>query len=135
MRGGGTGKGKPKGFKAPKTLEKEAIRAHIRARVAAELDPLLDAQIANAIGLKYLVTRDKHNGKFIKVSEAMAKVEENQETIEVWEKDPSVQAFTDLINRAADKPAEQEQKLVITATVTLPERIKQGRARVKSLKP
>ena len=30
-----------------------------------------------------------------------------EEIIEVWEKDPSVQAFTDLMNRTLDKPAEQ----------------------------
>jgi hypothetical protein len=30
-----------------------------------------------------------------------------EEVIEVWEKDPSVQAFTDLMNRTIDKPIEQ----------------------------
>ena len=42
--------GKPKGYKAPATLTKELIRARIQARVAAELDPLLDAQIAATTG-------------------------------------------------------------------------------------
>lgn len=96
-------RGPQKGAKYAKTLEKEAIRAHIRARVAAELDPLLDAQLANAKGLKYLVARDPKTGKFERIAEAQV----NPETvIEVWEKDPSVQAFTDLLNRAADKPIE-----------------------------
>lgn len=67
---------------------------------------MLEAQISHAKGLKYLVTRDKKTGKFIRVGPAMAGMV-GEETIEVWEKDPSVQAFSDLMNRALDKPAEQ----------------------------
>jgi hypothetical protein len=90
------------------TLSKEAARELVRERVIARLGPMLDAQIANAEGLKYLVTRDKKTGKFIRVTEAMARTKQgdNEEHVEVWEKDPSVQAFTDLLNRAIDKPAE-----------------------------
>lgn len=103
------GAGFPKGRKRPQTLEKEAARELVRRLVTDALTPLLQAQIANAQGLKYLVTRDKKTGKFIRVTEAMAKAKQGQdeEIIEVWEKDPSVQAFTDLLNRALDKPAEQ----------------------------
>ena len=35
----------------------------------------------------------------------------NEETIQVWQKDPSVSAFTDLMNRAIDKPVEQPTQL------------------------
>lgn len=100
--------GKRKGAgrkKGPQTLEKEAMRAIVRERVSARLGPLVDAQIANAEGLRYLVTRDKKTGKFLRVGEAKAS-NPDEETIEVWEKDPSVQAFTDLMNRVIDKPAE-----------------------------
>ncbi len=105
------GAGLPKGYKFPQTLTKDAIRAQVQARVSAALMPLLDAQIANAQGLKYLVVRQKSTGKFVRVTEAMARLRaeespEEHEIIEVWEKDPSVQAFTDLLNRAADKPIE-----------------------------
>lgn len=108
------GAGKPKGVKWPSTLTKEQIRARVQQRVAALLDPLVDAQIANAQGLKYLVVRQKSTGKFVRVTEAMARLRadetpEDHEIIEVWEKDPSVQAFTDLLNRAADKPVEAVQ--------------------------
>ena len=83
----------------------------VRNAVIAELTPLLQAQIAHAKGLSYLVVRDKQTGKFLRVTEAMAKAKLSQDEviIEVWEKDPSVQAFTDLLNRALDKPREQEQ--------------------------
>jgi len=82
------------------------------------MDALVSAQMAQAKGLKYLVVRDKKSGKFLRVTEAMAKAkadaldEESEEQIEVWEKDPSVQAFSDLMNRAIDKPKEQEQEVV-----------------------
>lgn len=97
------------------TLNKEAAREIVRAKVYEHLAPLLDAQIANATGIKYLVVRDKKTGKFVRVTEQTAKalqgLADSEEVIEVWEKDPSVQAFTDLLNRALDKPKEQEQEL------------------------
>lgn len=113
------GSGKPKGYKAPKTLDKLAARERVRAFVIERLGPMLEAQAAHACGLKYLVTRHKTTGKFIRVTEAMARARQGseEETIEVWEKDPSVQAFTDLLNRALDKPADQLQQLDITGAL------------------
>lgn len=103
------GAGRPKGSKDKGTLEKEALRELLRARVAQAMTPLVEAQIANAIGIKYLVVRDKKSGKFLRVTEAMAKQKlgQGEELVEVWEKDPSVYAFTDLMNRTIDKPKEQ----------------------------
>jgi len=90
------------------TIDKALMREELRRIVCAEMAPMTAAQIANAKGIKYLVTRHKNSGKFIRVTEAMAKVKlgDDEEIIEVWEKDPSVQAYTDLMNRALDKPAE-----------------------------
>src|SRR3990167_1122092 len=119
--------GKRKGHKSKATLSKERARDFVRERVCAELGPLTDAQIAHAKGLKYLVTRDKKTGKFIRVTEAMARhrsaLSSNEEIIEVWEKDPSVQAFTDLLNRAIDKPAEQAHQVQVTGEVTVMHRL------------
>lgn len=115
------GAGKPKGRRWPSTLDKVAARELVRAHVTEALRPLLEAQIANAIGLKYLVTRHKTSGKFIRVTEAMARVKlgKDEEIIEVWEKDPSVQAFTDLLNRALDKPMEQPQEVAVKGTLRI----------------
>lgn len=115
------GAGLKKGTKFASTLSKEAGRQLMREIVLAEMRELAAAQIANAKGLKYLVTREKSSGKFIRVTEAMAKAKQgdSEEIIEVWEKDPSVQAFTDLMNRALDKPAEQEQQHEVKGTLTL----------------
>ena len=108
------GAGRPKGRKDNKTIDKEAMRELLRQKVHAAFGPLIDAQIANAQGIKYLVTREKGTGKFIRVTEAMARHKPDEMIVEVWEKDPAVQAFTDLMNRAIDKPKEQEQTLTIS---------------------
>jgi hypothetical protein len=113
------GAGRPKGSIEPKRIEKEEARARLRALVMASMDPLVQAQIDNAKGIKYLVAREKKSGKFRRLTEAQALLQvggeeaNDLEIIEVWEKDPSVQAFTDLMNRTIDKPVEQ-----VTAEVT-----------------
>lgn len=115
------GAGKPKGVLWPSTLDKLAAREYVRQKITAALDPILDAHIANAIGRRYLVKRDKRTGKFIGVTEAMAKAElgSDEEIIEVWEKDPSAQASMDLLNRAIDKPKEQEQEVDLKAEIVI----------------
>jgi hypothetical protein len=42
------------------------------------------------------VVRDKKTGKVVRVTEMMAKAKlgQDEEIIEVWKKDPNVQAFT-----------------------------------------
>jgi hypothetical protein len=102
------GAGKPKGHQAQGTLDKIAAREYVRQRVTAQLGPIIDAQLANALGIKYLVTREKKTGKFVRVSQAMARAAKDQEIIEVWEKDPSTPAATYLLDRALDRPQEQE---------------------------
>jgi hypothetical protein len=123
-RGGARpGAGRPKGSIEPKRIEKEEARARLRALVMASMDPLVQAQIANAQGIKYLVAREKKSGKFRRLTEAQALLQvggeeaNDLEIIEVWEKDPSVQAFTDLMNRTIDKPVEQVQADVSGALV------------------
>ncbi len=126
----------PKGHVTQKTITKEQARQALREMVYAKLQPLIDAQMANAVGLKYLVTRDKKTGKFIRVTEAMARLKQGdtEETIEVWEKDPSVQAFTDLMNRALDKPAEQLQEIKLSGEVDLVTRLQAARKRLAHAK-
>jgi hypothetical protein len=115
--------GPKKGTKYAPAIAKEQAREVARGLITAQLQPMIEAQVANALGIKYLVTRDKKTGKFIRVTEAMARkkseLAENEEIVEVWEKDPNVQAFTDLMNRALDKPKEQEQALKLSGAVDI----------------
>lgn len=114
----------PKGYKTQKTIAKEVAREALRQIVLQRMERMTEAQIAHAEGLKYLVARHKTTGKFAKLTEelmaAIASGENPEyEAIEVWSKDPSVQAFTDLMNRAIDKPAEQPQAVQHSGTLVV----------------
>lgn len=112
-----TGAGRPKG---PQTLEKEAMRAIVRKIVARRLIPLTKAQISNALGIRYLVVRQKSTGKFLRRVGATGDTHDpDSEIIEIWEKDPSIQAYTDLLNRTIDKPADQIQEIKLTGEVNI----------------
>lgn len=107
-------------------IDAAAARQAVRALILPHVEPLVAAQIANGSGIKYLVTRHKKTGKFIRVTEAMARhkeqtaeSDETEETIEVWEKDPNVHAFTELMNRLLDLPGRPLQKVELSGKVTL----------------
>jgi len=112
-RRNGTKGGRPPG-PSYTTLSKIEARELLRQSVMKHMDAMIEAQVANAKGLKYLVARSKTTGKFERLSQKEAEdiLSGEQEhphiTLEVWEKDPSVQAFTDLMNRTLDKPPESE---------------------------
>lgn len=109
------GAGRPKGAKSASTITKEQAREALRQIVLRDMEDLVAAQLAQAKGLSYMVVRDKATGKFLRVAENQAaELNPDEQIIEIWEKDPSVQAFTDLMNRALDKPKEQEQEIKIT---------------------
>ncbi len=112
------GAGRPPGSPNKATITKEQARDALRAIVLEHMREMTDAQISNAKGLQYLVYRDKKSGKFERVK-ALEDVDQDNNTIEVWEKDPSVQAFTDLMNRALDKPKEQEQEIEHKGGITI----------------
>jgi hypothetical protein len=102
--------GPKKGAVYKKTIDKLLAREELRRIVIENLGPMVEAQVAASRGLKYLVTRDRKTGKFIRVTEAMARVKQEsdkEEIIEVWEKDPSTHAFDSLVNQTIDAPARQ----------------------------
>lgn len=99
------GSGKPKGYKAPATLDKLAAREALRQQVTAALCPMTEAQIANAKGIQHFVLRDKH-GKFEKVTSeeaALAAMNNPEAVYEFWTRDPSVHAYSYLVDQALDK--------------------------------
>jgi hypothetical protein len=105
------GAGRPKGSRNTGFPTKEAGREALSQLVLAEFGPLVQAQIAVAKGIHHLVVRNKKTGKFERVTNpdqmvAVLNNEAESEVWELWERDPSTQAFTDLINRTLGKPAE-----------------------------
>src|SRR3990167_627638 len=115
--------GPKKGAKYAPTLAKEAAREALRGVVMRHMDDMMRAQIAHAKGIGHLYTRDK-SGKFTKI-ENQAQIDrlitEGVEETDYWifAKDPSVQAFTDLMNRALDKPKDQEQEVALKGGITI----------------
>ena len=92
-----------------KTMEKEAAREFVRRKVTENLNSLIDAQIENAQGLKHLMMRDPKTGKFERITgdaKQTDKALKSKNACWIYTKDPNVQAYTDLLNRAIDKPAE-----------------------------
>lgn len=101
--------------------ESEVARRKLKSLVRAKTKELVDAQIANALGIKYLVVRDKATGKFARVAKNVAEtINPEQEIVEVWEERPNVHSFTDLMNRTIGKPAEHvEMDQTITGGLTV----------------
>ena len=111
-----SGAGRKKGGKNAKTLEKEVAEEALREKIRKRIDPILDAQLDNAQGIKYLVVRERKGGKFVRVTESMAQARlgKGEEIVEVWEKDPSVQAFSELLNRAYGRAKEPSQDVQLS---------------------
>jgi hypothetical protein len=114
--------GRPKGttgIKQVQTIKKEEARDALRQLVLQKMEQLVDAQLSNATGIKYLVRRDAKSGKFLRVTADMLDQQTDDDLIEMWEKEPSVQSFTDLMNRALDKPKEQEQEVTVAGKLVI----------------
>jgi hypothetical protein len=124
----------------------------LHAKIITEnLEELLDAQIKNAIGIRHLLMRDPATGKLRRVATDTNNPELTKAQIDaalrtgdafwIYTKDPSAQAFTDLMNRAFDKPAQHVNvagsnvgPIVLTRQDTLEERLNAGRERVRQLR-
>jgi len=106
------GGGRPRGKKMLKTIAKEEAREFVRQVVTARLGSLLEAQLDNAEGIRHLMMRDPKTGKFERITgdaKQIDKALKSKNACWIYTKDPNVQAFTDLLNRAIDKPAEHIQ--------------------------
>jgi len=143
--------GMPIVYKTRKTIEKEQAREITRKIITENLEELLDAQIKNAIGIRHLMMRDAATGKLRRVGSDINDAELTKAQIDaalktgdafwIYTKDPSVQAFTDLMNRSLDKPAQQVSvkgsdtgPIVIRWEDTLEARLHSGRERVRQLR-
>ena len=124
------GAGRPQGSLNRSTIAKEQAREITRQIITAHLEQLLEAQLDNASGIRHLMMRDPETGKFERVKANHGDDPLLQEAqidaalssgnaFWIYLKDPSVQAFTDLLNRALDKPKEQAQEINHTVTVNV----------------
>jgi hypothetical protein len=127
------GAGAKRGNLNSMSADKIVMRQKARDLIGPKMPEMIAAQVAHARGLSYLVYRDKESGRFERVKD-IDTVDQSLNTIEVWEKDPSVQAFTDLMNRLLDKPAEQPQELKLSGELAVTERLTAARDRLAKRK-
>lgn len=104
--------GRPPGRLDNATIDKLLKRERVRELVCAKLDPLVTRQIEHAMGIDHFFMRNEKTKQFERVTdpvmiEAALNAGDRESYYWIFTKDPSVQAFTDLMNRALDKPAEQ----------------------------
>lgn len=114
------------GRRNPSTYTKEAAREALRQIVLREMDRMARSQIDAATGVRHFILRDPKTGKFERVTDEgkiidalNAEDAEEGSTYYIYTKDPSTQAFTDLMNRAIDKPKEQEQEIEHKGGITI----------------
>ena len=92
-------------YKADKDAERELVRQQVlKAR-----EKMVRAQIEHACGISYVVLRHE-DGTYTRATDEVmldAALKAGAAQFEIFTQAPNVQAFTDLMNRALDKPAEQ----------------------------
>lgn len=112
------GPGLPKGYKFQHTVEREIARKHLQARILAELDPLIDAQLDLGKGVMVMFAREKNSegariGKLYRVTspEEMLDLLNSDGTNGVdyyylSAKDPDGKMLDSLMNRVFGRPKE-----------------------------
>lgn len=116
--------GMPEGHVTAKTRSKEEAREALRVIVMREMDAMVAAQVAATKGISHFFLRDPKTKQFVKIEDAKAietALNSGDEGSYYWifTKDPSTPAFTDLMNRALDKPKEQPHDVNLTGKLTL----------------
>jgi hypothetical protein len=108
-------------WKWKSTLKKEEARELVREAITAHMEPMIAAQVQHAIGIQHCFLR-RADGTFERSDDPdaiLAALNSGDETsYYIFTKDPSVQAFTDLMNRAIDRP--KEQPVEVNANVDFP---------------
>jgi hypothetical protein len=113
------GAGRKKGDKWA-GLEAKEYRRMYRERVGPRFREVVDAQLANALGLSHLVVRGP-DGKFVRVeqSDVLSRLAPGETRVEIWLRDPSQQAAQDILNRVMEKPKEQTLDVTLDGGVVL----------------
>lgn len=128
--------GKPKGYKAPATLAKEAAREAARVRITERMTEIIDAQVDSAIGIQHFFLRDEETGQFRRITNVHeieralnAKGAERGRTYWIYTKDPNTLAARDMLAYAIDKPKDQKQEIEVTGSDEMIQRLLEGRQR------
>lgn len=92
--------GRPKGSKGKKTLEIEAMRAVVQSKVAEALDPLINAQISEAMGVQFLYRIDYTYGEIINpTTKRKKKVRKQKKAVQVTDPEEIKKFITGRANK------------------------------------
>jgi hypothetical protein len=100
--------GRPPGSENEATKQKRLARQRIRDLVWQKIDPLIDAQLENALGVSYLVLRQK-DGSYTEATDAAqvkAAIAAGDAAFKVYTRQPHQPSAAMLLAYAADKPVE-----------------------------
>lgn len=128
------GAGAKRGSKHKATLAKEAARERLRELLTDKLEPVAEALVSRACGVRYFVTRNKKTGKYELVTNAEQVIAalngDDDESGEFYTDKPDTAAIKELFDRMVDKAKEQPQEVTLTGSVTLVNRLHAARARL-----
>ena len=118
------GAGRKPGTPNAATIEKALLREEMRGFIAKHIPRMLGAQIEAACGVAHLMIRND-DGTWAKApaeiteEQMLAVLNGDPNRYYISTKDPNTQAFNTLAAYAADKPKEQEQEIVMDATLEI----------------
>lgn len=126
------GSGKPKGYKAPQTLEKLELDRQFKAAIAVQLGPIAQALIDRCLGVVHLMAKDK-TGQWTSVTDPliMQKVLNGPEEYRrLSAKDADVNAIREALNRlfGQAKQSIEVEDITPTAEMTDAELVAAARA-------
>lgn len=100
-------RGPKKGVKYAKTLEKAEAKERLRQLLTAKLEPVANALVSRACGVRYFVTRNKKTGKFEMVTNPDKVIDalnqEDEESGEFYTAIPDTAAIRELFDRTLDR--------------------------------
>ena len=128
--------GRPKGRKNASTLSKEATRERLREMLTAKLEPVADALVSRAQGVRYFVTRNSKTGKYEMVTDPAQVIkalnQEDEFTGEFYTDKPETAAIKEFLDRTCDKSKEQEQDINLRGEVNVVEILRQRHQRARA---
>jgi hypothetical protein len=106
------GSGMKLGQKTQKTRDRETLRLIQLAMVSDRFEPMNDAHLEAAIGIRHLMFRDPKTGKFLRAEDekqmdlALKLKDEGGESFWIYTKDPDVGSFNSLMHQVLGRPRE-----------------------------
>lgn len=101
------GSGRKKGSQIPATIQKAEARERLRVLLTAKLEPVAEALVSRAVGVRYFVTRNKKTGKYELVTNPEQVVAalngDDEQTGEFYTDKPDTQAIRELLDRTLDR--------------------------------